>query len=82
LVQGACIEATADKIDQPAIDKAITNVRSEFIRPETSASELLLQLLLLRLRPLADLEMFSLQRQLRFLAISIRPVTKFVAVPL
>jgi hypothetical protein len=35
LVQGACIEATADKIDQPAIDKAITNVRSEFIRPMT-----------------------------------------------
>jgi len=37
LVQGGCIEATADKIDQPAIDKAITNVRSEFIRPMPQA---------------------------------------------
>lgn len=33
LVQEACIEATADKIDRAAVDKAITNVRSEFIRP-------------------------------------------------
>ena len=33
LVQEGCIEATAEKIDQPAIDKAIVNVRSEFIRP-------------------------------------------------
>lgn len=37
LVQEACIEATADKIDQQAIDKAITNVRSEFIRPMPQA---------------------------------------------
>jgi len=40
-----------------------------------------LQLLPLLLRPLADLEMFSLQRKLRFFAISIGPVTEFVAVP-
>ena len=33
LVQEACIEATRDKIDQAAVDKAIINVRSEFIRP-------------------------------------------------
>jgi len=37
LIQWACIEATADKIDQPTIDKAITNVRSEFIRPMPQA---------------------------------------------
>jgi len=33
LVQEACIEAIEDKIDQAAVDKAVTNVRSEFIRP-------------------------------------------------
>lgn len=37
LVQEACIEATADKIDRAAVDKAITNVRSEFIRPMPQA---------------------------------------------
>ena len=37
LVQEACIEASGDKIDRPAVNKAITNVRSEFIRPMPQA---------------------------------------------
>ncbi len=42
LVQEACIEATADKIDQAAVEKAIINVRSEFIRqmPQSCFAEL------------------------------------------
>jgi len=46
-----------------------------------SANVNLIQLLPLRLRSFADLEMFSLQRQLGFLAIAIGPVAELVAVP-
>lgn len=33
LVQEACIETTGEKINDVAVEKAIVNVRSEFIRP-------------------------------------------------
>ena len=37
LVQEACIETIDDKIDDAAIEKAIINVRAEFIRPMPQA---------------------------------------------
>ena len=37
LVQETCIETMGDKIDDAAIEKAIINVRAEFIRPMPQA---------------------------------------------
>ena len=48
---------------------------------ESSEELRFIQLLPLPFRPLADLEVFSLQRELRFFAIALGPITQFVTVP-